>query len=257
MKENDKDRIIVAASIEQLAMKGAELFRRIAVDSVARRDRFSVALSGGSSPRPFHRLLAEEPYRSGIPWSHTHIFWVDERLVPPEDPASNFGTARKDFLAHLPIPLSQVHPMSSEKVPHQAADDYQRTLSSHFGTSAAGAPVFDLVVLGIGTDGHTASIFPGDRAAIETDRWVVAVTGGSPNVDRLTLTLAVLERARRVIFIVSGRQKAATVRTILIDDTALPPRLIAPAEGMVTWLLDRDAADLLPDGLDGIDRANI
>lgn len=255
MKENDKDRIIVATSIEQLAMKGAELFRHIAVDSVARSGRFSVALSGGSSPRPFHRLLADEPYRSGIPWSHTHIFWVDERLVPPEDPASNFGTARNDFLARLPIPLSHVHPMCSEKVPHRAADDYQRKLAAHFGVNAAGAPVFDLVVLGIGTDGHTASIFPSDRTAIETDRWVVAVTGGSPNVDRLTLTLAVLERARCVIFIVSGRQKAATVRTILIDDTALPPRQITLAEGMVTWLLDRDAAELLPDGFDGVDRA--
>lgn len=257
MTANPKDRTIVEASNEQLAIESAELFRRIAVESVARGGRFSVALSGGSSPRPFHRLLADEPYRSAIPWARTHIFWVDERLVPPEDPASNFGTARNDFVARLPIPLSQVHPMCSEKVPHQAADDYQQTLAAHFGSSTESAPVFDLIVLGIGTDGHTASIFPGDRTAIETDRWVVAVTGGSPNVARLTLTLAVLERARCVIFLVAGRQKAAIVRTILTEDSALPPRLIAPAAGKVTWLLDRDAADLLPDGFDRVHRAII
>jgi 6-phosphogluconolactonase len=255
MTENDKDRIIVAASLEHLTMEGAELFRRIAADSVARSGRFSVALSGGSSPRPFHRLLAGEPYRSGIPWAHTHIFWVDERLVAPEDPASNFGAARNDFLARLPIPRSHVHPMCSKNPPQRAADDYHQTLMSHFGVGMADSPVFDLVVLGIGTDGHTASIFPGDRTAVETDRWVVAVMGGSPNVARLTLTLALLERARCVIFIVSGRQKAAIVRTILIDDTDLPPRQIAAAGGMVTWLLDREAAVLLPANLDGLDPA--
>ena len=104
MTANPQDRTIVEASNEQLAIESAELFRRIAVESVARDGRFSVALSGGSGPRPFHRLLADEPYRSAIPWARTHIFWVDERLVPPEDPASNFGTARNDFVARLPIP---------------------------------------------------------------------------------------------------------------------------------------------------------
>jgi 6-phosphogluconolactonase len=252
MTANRKDRIIVAANIERLASESADLFRRIAIESVTRSGRFSVALSGGSNPRPFHRLLADEPYRSGIPWAQTHIFWVDERLVPADDPASNFGTARNDFLARLPIQRSHVHPMCSDKPPPRAADDYQRTLGTHFGVDTAGAPVFDLVVLGIGIDGHTASIFPGDRTAVETDRWVVAVTGGSPNVARLTLTLPVLERARYVIFLVSGRQKAATVHTIITGDTSLPPRQIAPAGGMVTWLLDRDAAYLLPAGLDGV-----
>jgi len=255
MTANRKDRIIVAANIERLASASADLFRRIAIESVARSGRFSVALSGGSSPRPFHRLLADEPYRSEIPWAQTHIFWVDERLVPPDDPASNFGMARKDFLTRLPIQHSHVHPMGSEKPPRRAADDYQQTLETYFGVDATNAPVFDLVVLGIGIDGHTASIFPGDRTAVETDRWVVTVAGGSPNVARLTLTLAVLERARCVLFVVSGRQKAAIVRTILIDDTALPPRQIAPDRGIVTWLLDREAAYLLPASLDGVDHA--
>lgn len=247
MTATPKDRIIVVPDSRGLALEGARLFECIAMESVERSGRFTVALSGGNTPRPMNRLLGAEPFRSSVPWAHTRIFWVDERLVPPEDPASNFGAAQADFLESLPIPRGHIHPMCSEKPPPQAADDYQRELMNQFNSAASGPPAFDLVVLGIGADGHTASIFPGDGTAVETDRWVAAVKGGSPNVARLTLTQAVLNQARHVLFLVSGRQKAAIVRTILTDAACcLPARQIAAAGGPVVWMLDQEAAHLLP-----------
>ncbi|MFZ0614752.1 MAG: 6-phosphogluconolactonase [Desulfobacterales bacterium] len=248
-------RIIVAQSPERLARQGAELFQSAAVDSVARSGFFTVALSGGGTPRPMHRLLATEPYRSGIPWRHTHLFWVDERLVPVADPASNFGHAEKDFLRHLPVPEGHIHHMVSHKTPAAAAEAYEQELRRYFTSIGSPAPLFDLIVLGVGEDGHTASIFPGDARAVATVRWVAAVKGGAPDVDRLTLTLPVINQARRIVFLVSGSKKASVIRLLLADASdRLPARHIHSHNGKVIWLLDEAAAALLPPDLPGCDR---
>ena len=250
MTTSENSRIIITSGIERLAIEGAELFRSSAVASVARTGFFTVAVSGGSTPRPMHRLLAENPYRSGIPWQFTHLFWADERLVPVTDPDSNFGSAERDFLKQLTIPAGNLHPMSSRKPPAEAADDYEQELRRHFSRIASTEPVFDLIVLGVGEDGHTASIFPGDHSAVETTRWVTAVKGGTPNVERLTLTLPILNQARRIVFLVSGSKKAVVVRSLLTDASAqLPPQRIAPQHGEIIWLLDGEAAALLPQDL--------
>lgn len=238
--------IIITKNAERLAQKCAEFFRHTAKESVAQNGRISVALSGGSTPRPVHRLLARPPYLSDVPWAQTHIYWADERLVPEKDPASNFGSAKKDLLDHLPIPTDHIHPMCSLRSPAQAADDYTRVLTDYFEANPPEMPIFDIIFLGIGQDGHTASIFPGDRTAVDTTRWVVAVKGGSPDVERLTLTLPVLKQARHLAFLVSGAGKAEMVRTILEQDSAaLPPQWLNGSGGQVSWFLDRDAARLL------------
>jgi 6-phosphogluconolactonase len=252
MTPTENSRIIVTAGIERLASEGADLFQRAAVASVASAGIFTVAVSGGSTPRPMHRLLAEDPYRSGIPWQFTHLFWVDERLVPVTDPDSNFGSAERDFLNQLTIPAGNIHPMSSRKPPVAAAEDYENELRQHFSRFSSAEPVFDLIVLGVGEDGHTASIFPGDHSAEETTRWVTAVKGGTPDVERLTLTLPILNRARCIVYLVSGSKKAEVVRTLLTDASAqLPPSRIAPQRGKIIWLLDTEAAALLPQDLSG------
>ena len=239
--------IIVFDSAARLAEKGAEVFSDAARQTVVDRGRFAAAISGGSTPRAMHRLLTEEPYLSAVPWSKVHLFWVDERLVPEQDPASNYGAARQDFLDRSPIPPEQVHPMTLSDSPQSAASAYHKQLHGFFNRSEGGFPVFDQIFLGIGTDGHTASIFPKDRRAVKTHSWVQAVKGGKPDVHRLTLTASVINRARSVVFLVAGSSKAEVVKKVLADATpVLPATWIQPVEGRLLWLLDRAAAALLP-----------
>jgi len=236
----------VVESAPELAEKGAEAFCDAARQAVAARGRFAAAISGGSTPRAMHRLLATEPYRSNIPWSHVHLFWVDERLVPVDHPDSNFGMARQDLLDGAPIPAGQIHPMTLSGTPQSAASAYQKQLQDFFTHTEGGFPVFDLIILGIGTDGHTASIFPADQSAFDTQAWVVAIKGGMPDVHRLTLSAPVLNHARSVVFLVAGSDKAAVVKTVLTDETAvLPASRITPVKGQLRWILDRAAAALL------------
>lgn len=237
----------VVESASQLAEKGAELFSDAAREAVAARGQFAAAISGGSTPRAMHRLLATEPYRSRIPWPRVHLFWVDERLVPLEDPASNFGAAQRDLLDQAPIPPGNIHPMTRCDTPVSATTAYQKVLQDFFRQREDGFPVFDLILLGIGTDGHTASIFPADRSAIDTQAWVVAVKGGIPDVDRLTLTAPVLNHARAIVFLVAGSDKAAVVKTAISDAASgLPASRIQPVNGRLCWILDRAAAFQLP-----------
>jgi 6-phosphogluconolactonase len=244
---NQKRKIIIADDPDQLAVRGAELFCKIAREATHTTGRFRAAISGGSTPRAMNRLLAREPVVSRIAWRKTHLFWVDERMVPADDPASNFGAAREDFLEAVPLPPKNIHPMTSDKSPPEAAADYQKDLKRTFRIEKGNLPVFDLIFLGIGQDGHTASIFPGDQTALATDLWVVAVKGGNPDVHRLTLTRPVLNNAATAIFLISGKNKAGVVKTLLAPEpTQLPARKIKPVHGELTWLLDRDAAALLP-----------
>jgi 6-phosphogluconolactonase len=192
-------------------------------------------------------MLAEKPFSSEVPWEKTDIFWVDERCLPTGDPASNFGVAGKDFLGKVPLPAEQVHAMPGELQPDKGALRYQQELLDCFQPEIGQCPIFDLIFLGMGEDGHTASLFPGHDALDEDKRMVVAVKGGDPNVTRLTMTLSLLNRARQIVFLVSGKKKAGTLRTVFEERAIrLPVQRIRPLEGKVIWLLDSEAASLLP-----------
>jgi 6-phosphogluconolactonase len=241
-------KIIIKENAAMLAQKATTLFHKTAKESIDRRGRFVVAISGGSTPKRMYRMLSEEPYGSGILWDKTYIFWVDERCVPENDPASNYGSAKKDFLNRVPVPKTQVYPMPGELPPKQGAQKYRKALIDFFHIEDGRFPIFDFIFLGMGTDGHTASLFPGHRTLYEKERLVVAVKGGDPNVNRLTLTLPVLNRARHIVFLISGKEKAATLKTVFEDDQArLPVQKIHALDKELTWLLDREAASLLPE----------
>ena len=241
-----KPEIIITEDPAQLATRAAGILMTKAQEGVHQTGFFSVAISGGSTPRGMHKLLAEEPYRSGIPWAKIHIYWVDERCVAVDDPASNFGSARKDFLDRIPIPPEQIHPMPGGFAPEEGARKYQEEMEVISQISGEDFPVFDLVFLGLGKDGHTASLFPGRPSAVESERWVVVVKGGNPDVYRLTLTYEVLNRAKRICFLVSGKDKALILKTVFENqDARLPAHKIQPEKGKVTWVLDKDAASLL------------
>jgi 6-phosphogluconolactonase len=243
-----KRRVITTSDAEQLADKGAELFRSSAQEAFRRQGCFAVALSGGSTPRPMNRRLSQEPYLSDVPWHKSHIFWVDDRMVPFDHSDSNFGAAQKDLLDRVPIPSDQIHPMPATAPPDEGAALYQAKLQTFFQNIQTSDPVFDLIVLGIGTDGHIASLFPDQPASQDPNQWVLSVKGGQPNVFRLTLTYDVLNRARHILFLASGSGKAAVVKTIFEDRRAqLPAQKIQPLDGEVTWLLDNEAASLLSD----------
>jgi 6-phosphogluconolactonase len=233
---NSRDIVIVKAP-EALAEKGASLFSETALACVAERDRFAVALSGGSTPRRMHVMLGQGPYRSSIPWSKVHLYWGDERCVPETSRWSNYGRAKEDFLDRLDIPGENIHPMPDHLPPEEGASLYEKEITGGF----------DLVFLGLGRDGHTASLFPGHGTLGERKRWVVPVKGGDPDISRLTVTLSLINMARKVVFLVSGENKAGAVKSVLVDhDTRLPATHVLPLSGSLTWILDRDAASLLP-----------
>ncbi len=238
--------IVVKHNPADFARAGAMIFQTAATTAVRQRGGFMVALSGGATPRGMHRTLAQKPFSSEVPWEKTDIFWVDERCVPESDPANNYGAAGEDFLKQVPVPAEQVHAMPSEVPPEKGALRYQQELLYYLQPEIGQCPIFDLVFLGMGGDGHTASLFPGHDALDEEERLVVAVKGGDPNVSRLTMTLPLLNRARQIVFLVSGTEKAEILRTVFEEKAAgLPVQRIRPSEGDLTWLLDREAALLL------------
>jgi 6-phosphogluconolactonase len=241
--KEDKLRIIVEEDGEALSERGARVFEQKAIEAVEKEGHFFVALSGGSTPREMHRKLAT---RSSIPWQVVHIFWGDERCVPVSDPSSNYGTAWEDFLGKVPLPAEQIHPMPAHMAPEQGALRYERELHHLFNLRRGEFRGFDLAFLGLGKDGHTASLFPGQDSLGERERFVVAVKGGDPDVDRLTLTFPVINSAKEVIFMVSGREKSGVVKAVIeAEDEKFPASRVRPASGMLTWLLDQEAASLL------------
>jgi len=242
----NKQTIIIESNAAGLARKGAEIFSKAAKESVGMKGRFAVAISGGSTPRSMHSMLGEEPFYSDIPWDKTDIFWADERCVPKNHTDSNFGTAKKDFLDHVPIPKGHIHPMQGSLSHEEDALWYQQKLIKFFQRKEDEFPLFDLIFLGIGTDGHTASLFPRQSALNEMKRWVVAVKGGNPDVNRLTLTFPVINRGNQIVFMISGKKKASVVKTVLSGiQSGLPAQLVKPLKGTLVWLLDREAASLL------------
>ena len=243
-------RLFVVADQTALAKEAAERCARIAEEAVARAGRFTIALSGGSTPKLLYSLLAAEPYSTNLPWQQTHLFWGDERAVPPGDHDSNFGMAKAALLDRVPIPTDQVHRMQAERDDLDlVAREYEAEIARSFGVPpGAEPPAFDLILLGLGPDGHTASLFPHTEAVREHAHWVVRNHVPKLNSDRVTLTAPILNRAATVLFLVTGADKATALQAVLegpADPDRLPAQLIRPMSGRLIWLVDRAAAGML------------
>jgi len=215
------------------------------VDSaIAKKGRFALSPSGGSTPKRLYQILAEPAYSSRMPWQNVHLFWGDERFVPHDHRDSNFRMARDAFLMRVPVPDSNIHAVPTEGLsPEQAAAAYETTLKCFYGaqTIVPGQPLFDLTLLGIGEDGHTASLFPGQPALLETQRWAVAVI--RKNCDpRITLTYPALNSSRDVAFLATGVRKSDVVARAHAGDEALPAAIVRPV-GRLHWFTDRAAAE--------------
>jgi 6-phosphogluconolactonase len=244
----------VAELSEVRVFSDAAELTRAAADEIAvhiRRTRrasgrFAWALAGGSTPRALYRLLASDPYRERLPWRAMHFFWGDERHVPPDHPESNFRMAREAMLDAVPVPPENVHRIAAEEPDApRAALLYEAELRSFFALAPMRWPRFDLVLLGLGKDGHTASLFPGSAAVGERERLVVAAWVAAQQAFRITLTPPVLNHARRALFLVSGAEKAAALRAVL-EGARQPDRYPAQVvEGNRLWMVDRAAAQLL------------
>lgn len=239
----------VAGSPDDLAREAARRFIELAGAAIRDRGRFAVALSGGSTPRRLYELLTLPPYRQAVDWSRVHLFFADERFVPPMDSESTARLVRETLLNDMPIPAENFHPMPTEDDPPETcAARYAETLARFFG---APGPELDLVLLGMGPDGHTASLFPGHP---DHPGQVAAVHDSpKPPPVRLTLTLEALRRARKVLFLVTGADKADTLKSVYDANAppdavdTLPAARVTAVDGSSEWLIDRAAAACLPD----------
>ncbi len=230
-----------------LARNAAQRFVRMARQAIAEHGQFSVALSGGSTPRELYALLAQPEFAGQVNWERVHVFWGDERDVPSDDPASNYRMAF-ETLGQLPIPAQQVHRIPTELGPEKAAVAYEQTLREFFQVEGDHSPNFDLVLLGLGANGHTASLFPQSPALQETTHWVISQYVDEVKMHRITLTAPILNAAENILFLVTGTDKAETVHAVLRGEYRpdfLPAQLIQPTHGLVVWLLDRGAASRL------------
>lgn len=236
----------VYADPVEVARGAARLFVDYAWQSIAKDGQFMVALSGGNTPRAMFQLLASDEFRGQVDWVKVHVFWSDERAVPPANTESNYGLARRELLIRVPIPEGNVHRMEAEK-PNigRAAHDYEEVLRKYLELDDRGFPRFHVIFLGLGKDGHTASLFPGARAPRQTSRWVSTPMVTKLNMRRMTLTLPVLDAALRAVFLVVGSEKAEILRAVLEgkSDPPYPAQLVQPRNlGLKFFLVDRAAA---------------
>jgi 6-phosphogluconolactonase len=236
---------------QELFEAAAELVASAASEAVAERGRFTIALSGGSTPKNLYTLLATNA-RTSLPWDRMFFFFGDERHVPPTDPESNYRMADEAMLSKVPVVPSNVFRVQAENPDAKAAAEaYEQTLRKFFTLEAGPFPAFDLILLGMGPDGHTASLFPGTEALNEKSKLVVANWVEKLKTHRITLTLPVLNAARGVAFLVSGTDKATVLKSVLEGDAPgeqYPAKLVRPAQGKLMWLLDRAAASGLSSG---------
>ena len=246
--------VTVHASLEALHADAADRFVEAATTAIDARGRFDAVLTGGSTLPPVYGLLAAGTRGPPVAWERVHVWWTDERCVPPDDPRSNYGVAREYLLDRLPIPCGGIHRMPGEDPnPERAAVLYEAELRREQGLARGELPRFDFAFLGLGADAHIASLFPGAPALAFADRLVAAVRRGEtsipdPPVDRITLTFPALNTARRAVFVVTGAGKAPALRAVLEeprDVSALPAQGIEPAGGPPAWLVDEAAAALL------------
>lgn len=249
---NSKD-LIVCSDADALAVRAAELIVRLAQQAIAQRGRFTLVLAGGSTPEKTYQCLANSETAAKIDWSKTFLFFGDERFVPADDFASNFGMVQRALLCRGHAPMENVFPVPTAcEMAEIAAYEYGEQIAQFFGQTVRTAPPpsFDLVLLGLGDDGHTASLFP-DMPALEVrDAWVTSSPPGRlpPPVERVTLTFPILNQARHVLFLVAGEKKASVLHEILESEPPVkkyPAAGIQPAGGTLTWLVDEAAANLL------------
>ena len=241
--EKSNRTVEVLPDSEALSLRAAAIFVSASRNSIATKKCFAAAISGGSTPRRLYMLLGSDAYRDQVDWQRVHLFWADERCVPKEDEASNFGTAFDTLLSKVGLPGNNIHRMKGEETPDKAAGDYEQEIRRFFGESKR--PRFDLIILGVGEDGHTASLFPGTKSLEETVRLVLPVYLETPKKNRITLTFPVLNHADQILFLVAGSSKAAVLSEILGDGgkkKGFPAGLIRPAHGTITWLIDQEAA---------------
>jgi 6-phosphogluconolactonase len=243
--------IRIVEDADELAETAAGMIVDLATSAVAQRGRFTVALAGGETPRATYERLAVPPLSEVMPWARTFVFFGDERGVPADHPDSNYGMARRALLAKVPIPPRQIFRIPGEgSDPETVATDYARTIGEELKVRRGEVPRLDLVLLGVGIDGHTASLFPGSPVLKETFRIVAAVHAAAASIpERITLTYPILNAAACVIYLVSGAEKAKVVRAALGDrGGAVPAAMVRPTDGRLLWILDRPAAALLPAG---------
>lgn len=247
----DRGEVQVLVDADEIARVAADEFVRHALEVVRMRGLLTVVLSGGSTPKKLYSLLASEAdsFLARVPWDKIHFFWGDERHVPPDHSDSNYRMVYEAMLSKVPVPLENVHRIKAENPDAgKAAGDYERVLYEFFQSVTIQLPRLDLVLLGMGPDGHTASLFPGTNAILEQKYYVVANWVQKFNTYRITLTLPVLNNAACVIFLVTGEEKAETLRLVLqgkYQPERFPAQLIRPTNGSILWLVDQAAARLL------------
>lgn len=242
-----KPQIRIFKDMEGLSRSAADLFVEQALWSIQERGQFLVALNGGSTPAHLFQLLATD-YRDRVDWSKTHIFWGDERLVASEDPESSYGQAWNLFLSHVPIPEVNIHRIHGELEPTESAREYESVLKK-FASPPLDIPRFDLVYLGMGEDGHTASLFPGSALDVNDAVMPVIAHYQDRPAQRVTLTPVVFNQAHLIAFMATGGKKAHTLAEVLSDryqPELYPAQRIDPKDGKVIWLIDEDAASKLP-----------
>ena len=232
--------------LERLSRAAAEHFVDLARQAVADRGRFAVALSGGSTPKSLYALLATEEFLRRVDWPRVHVFWGDERCVPPDHVDSSYRMAKEILLDHVPLPSEQVYRIRGEIEPALAAAEYDSLLHDFFGEVSG--PRFDLLLLGMGDDGHTASLFPNTAALNERERWVVENYVEAKHMWRITLSPPTINAAANIAFLVSGAEKAERLRQVLKGDYQphlLPAQIVKPVNGHLLWFVDEAAAALL------------
>lgn len=241
------EHLVTSANPDTVARDAATLFTGTAAHAIQQRGRFTVALSGGTTPRRLYELLATEEWRNKVDWNKVHFFWADERYVPPTDKANNFRMTDEALLSKIDVPEANVHRFLTESgPPEHVAIQYERMLREFFEVAKSAAlPRFDLVLLGLGTNGHTASLFPRSPTLHETDRYVIADFVEEVEAWRITLSIPVLNNGRFLAFLVTGTEKAEVVNDVLLgpsDPERLPAQLILPCNGFLTWFVDQSAA---------------
>jgi 6-phosphogluconolactonase len=240
-------KIEIFSTADEMAYHAAGLFLAEAAAAIEHHGKFSVALSGGTTPGPLYSILATNEYRTRINWDQIDFFWTDERCVPPEHPDSNFRLAYDRLISKIRIPDANIHRIHGEVNAERAAKIYEKDLLQHF--HGISPPRFDLIFLGIGTDGHTASIFPDSDTVDYISRFAMPVHVKNVYSHRVSLTLPVLNNAKTIVFLVVGKEKSGIVRDILLGNNYdYPAGKIRPTQGVSIWLLDCDASCLLPTG---------
>jgi 6-phosphogluconolactonase len=249
MIRNKKNKVRVFRTIEAMNESAAQLLVNLAEKSVTTRGRFVLCLSGGNTPNGLYTLLSMKPFRNLVPWKNTFVFWSDERCVPADDNRNNAYMATSVFLSKIDLPSSNIFPVPVNLPPADAARKYEETLKAFFGKED---PRFDLILLGLGDNGHTASLFPGTEVLREKSHWVKEVYVEELKMYRITMTALLINKVRHILFLVQGKEKSCILKKVFAPPSQpekYPVQLIRPELGEVYWFVDDKAASQLPDSL--------